>query len=240
MQLSCWHRWSGMTLLAALVGIGLAQADQLPAQALSHDSTAAPLQHEFLQWQFSYRGAGVKAEGIVTTDVQPSPDGTYRIVKVEGKRNRRDILGLAPDGEVVTMQGHLFADNRLWSGSPFLSQGGFTFRTKRGQYFNVCYSGPYEGCGENGYHEFNYRSEPRAIDFKLEQIGVVTDMALAMDAESPADDCNEAYVAAVATWSDRFVPNLDTASPQVMLTGNPAPIAAAPSCTSSIDPRNTP
>jgi hypothetical protein len=137
----------------------------------------APAPEYFLLWEFSYRGPGVKATGQITTRGEVSPDGTYEIVAVNGKRNRREILTLEPPGELRTMYGLLFSDNRLWAQPPYFTQGGFSFRDKHARLFNVCYTGPYEGCGEAGelgYFEEDFRgSKPIPIAFTIKQIGPV-------------------------------------------------------------------
>jgi hypothetical protein len=153
-------------------------ADALAAAAAAVEATTPPAPEQFLLWEFSYKGPGVRAEGQITTKGEISPDGTYEIVAVDGKRNRREIVTLEPPGELRTMYGLLFSDNRLWVQSPHFTQGGFSFRDRHARLFNVCYTGPYEGCGEAGklgYFEEDFRgSKPIPIAFNLKQIGPVT------------------------------------------------------------------
>jgi hypothetical protein len=189
------RRWLTLALLAAgwcarvdAVGVPATLPAEPPAQASQEQpvaaippamiaQTQAPAPEALLQWEFSYKGYRIKAEGTVMTRAEPRPDGTYEIVSVTGKRNKRDILRLQPAGELMTMYGLLFADNRLWAQSPYLTQSGFTFRMGRGRFFNVCYSGPYEGCGNiadkdyrPGYYEYDFRGEERPIEFTLKRL----------------------------------------------------------------------
>jgi len=146
------------------------------AAATANAALAASPEPELLvQWEFKYKGPHLKAEGLVTTKAKPSRDGTYEILAISGKRNRKNILLLEPPGELITMYGPLFSDNRLWVQSPHLNQSGFSFRTKRGRYFNVCYSGPYEGCGDGnlGYFEHDFKGVPVPIEFSLKRLDTV-------------------------------------------------------------------
>jgi len=154
--------------------------------------TTAPAPEALLQWEFSYKGHRIKAEGTVLTRAEPRPDGTYEIVSVTGKRNKREIRRLQPAGELMTVYGLLFADNRLWVQPPYLTQSGFTFRMDRGRFFNVCYSGPYDGCGNvakkdyrRGYYEYDYRGEERPIEFTLKRLDTMV-VAVVPPAESEA------------------------------------------------------
>jgi hypothetical protein len=157
--------------------------DALPADAAATEPATPPAPEQLLLWEFSYKGPGVKATGQITTRGEVSPDGTYEIVAVTGKRNRREIVTLEPPGELRTMYGLLFSDNRLWVQSPHFTQGGFSFRDGHARLFNVCYTGPYEGCGEAGklgYFEEDFRgSKPIPIAFNLRQVGTATVSAAA-------------------------------------------------------------
>jgi hypothetical protein len=154
-------------------------ADASTIEAAANEAATPPATPEqLLVWEFSYKGPGVKAKGQITTKGEVSPDGTYEIVAVSGKRNRRDIVTLEPAGELRTMYGLLFSDNRLWMQSPHFTQGGFSFRDQHARLFNVCYTGPYEGCGaagQLGYFEEDFRgSKPIPIAFELKQVGTIT------------------------------------------------------------------
>ena len=149
------HRWLTLALLAAswcvrvdAAGVPATRAAEPAAQASQEQPIAevasattaeslAPAPEKLLQWEFSYKGYRIKAEGTVLTRAEPRPDGTYEIVSVTGKRNKREILRLQPAGELMTVYGLLFADNRLWVQSPYLTQSGFTFRMDRGP-FSTC------------------------------------------------------------------------------------------------------
>jgi len=207
------HRWLTLVLLAAgwcvrvdAVGVPATRAAQPAAQASQEQPIAevasattaeslAPAPETLLQWEFSYKGYRIKAEGTVLTRAEPRPDGTYEIVSVTGKRNKRDILRLQPAGELMTVYGLLFADNRLWVQSPYLTQSGFTFRMDRGRFFNVCYSGPYEGCGNiakkgyrPGYYEYDFRGEERPVEFTLKRLDtVVVAVVPPAETESPPE-----------------------------------------------------
>jgi hypothetical protein len=163
---------AGIALIALAFGAvaepGSGATGAVPLLAIPVESApAGPPVVDLLQWPFKYRGRGVKAEGIVVTYAQPKADGAYQIVAVEGRRNRRDIVALEPAGELITSRGYMFSDNRLEQIPPYLTQSGFSFRTKQGRVFNVCFAGPYEGCGESGYQEHDSRNYSRPIEFEL-------------------------------------------------------------------------
>jgi hypothetical protein len=170
-----------------------------------------PVPERLLTWEFSYKGRRIKVEGTVLTRAQPSPDGTYEIVSITGKRNKRDIQRLVPKGELMTMYGLLFSDNRLWGQPPYLTQSGFTFHTARGIYFNVCYTGPYEGCGDitsedfrSGYYEADFKGMQRPIEFTLKRTDtIVVAVVQPLEQDLPLDviqtcDPDETSRAAVA------------------------------------------
>jgi hypothetical protein len=192
-----------------------------------------PVPERLLQWEFSYQGRRLKAQGFVLTRAEPSPSGTYEIVSITGKRNKRDIGRLVPQGELMTMYGLLFSDNRLWTQPPYLTQSGFTFHTGSGVYFNVCYTGPYEGCGDitqddyrPGYYETDFRGRQRPIEFTLKPTSTVVvavvppleenlplDVIQTCDSAAPSRE-SLAWVAA-GTMTSFSAPGSDAASADV-------------------------
>jgi hypothetical protein len=164
---------AGLALIAlafgALAQPGPEATGAVPLLAVPvRSAPAGPPLVDLLQWPFKYRGRGIHAEGIVVTYAKPRADGAYQIVAIEGRRNRREIVALEPAGELITSRGYMFSDNRLEQIPPYLTQSGFSFRTKQGRVFNVCFAGPYEGCGESGYQEHDSRSYSRPIEFELQ------------------------------------------------------------------------
>jgi hypothetical protein len=156
---------AGMALLAAL---GAFAADPAPAA----DPAAAAAEPAPLQWQFSYKGPRVTARGVVSTAAVPEPDGSYRILSITGKRNGRRITELVPAGEMVTAHTFLFSDNRLLPASPFIGEGGFSFRTSKSEYFNVCHAGDEGFCGRKGYREYDGKRGGRPIQLELTRIPI--------------------------------------------------------------------
>ena len=87
------HRWLTLVLLAAgwcvrvdAVGVPATRAAEPAAQASQEQPIAevasatnaerlAPAPETLLQWEFSYRGYRIKAEGTVLTRAEPRPDG---------------------------------------------------------------------------------------------------------------------------------------------------------------------
>ena len=124
-----------------------------------------------IQWKFSYTGHRVKAQGIVETAADPEPDGSYRILSVTGKRNGKRIVELLPEGDVLTSaEQFMFADNRLLPASPYVGEGGFSYRTSDSNYFNLCHAGEDGNCGSEGYREFDGKKGGRAVRFELTRI----------------------------------------------------------------------
>jgi len=143
-----------------------------------------------IQWQFSYTGHRVKARGVVQTAADPEPDGSYRILSVTGKRNGKRIVELMPEGEMVTSdEQFMFADNRLLPASPFVSEGGFSYRTSDSSYFNLCHAGEDGNCGARGYGEFDGKKGYRSVEFELTRIPDATpaDAPVAADGRSAND-----------------------------------------------------
>jgi hypothetical protein len=165
---------------AALLVLG-----SLFASALVADPAAV------IYWQFSYTGPRVAARGVVETEANPEPDGSYRILSVTGKRNGKRIVELLPEGEVLTSaEQFMFADNRLLPVSPFVSEGGFSYRTSDSKYFNLCHAGENGNCGAQGYGEFDGKKGFRAVRFELTRIPDTTtpaDMPVAPDGRSAGD-----------------------------------------------------
>jgi hypothetical protein len=123
-----------------------------------------------MRWNFSYTGPRVTARGVLETAAVPEPDGSYRIVSITGKRNGRRIVELVPAGEIVTAHTMLFGDNRLLPASPFVGDGGFSFRTSNKQYFNVCHAVDEGNCGWKGYREFDGKRAGRPIRLELSRV----------------------------------------------------------------------
>jgi hypothetical protein len=96
-------------------------------------------------WDFSYTGAGVSANGVLTTDSVLN-GGAYLITDISGQRNGETILSLVPAGTF----GNLFSDNLLFPNAPFLDNSGVTYLTASGAY-NFCYAG--SDCGSSGYQD---------------------------------------------------------------------------------------
>ena len=143
-----------------------------------------------IKWQFSYTGHRVKAWGIVETAADPEPDGSYRILSVTGKRNGKRIVELLPEGDVLTSaEQFMFADNRLLPASPYVGEGGFSYRTSDSNYFNLCHAGEEDGgCGSEGYREFDGKKGERAVQFELTRIGEEAPTAMPATDERRAAD----------------------------------------------------
>jgi hypothetical protein len=135
-------------------------------------SPAAPptVEPEIVQWQFSYQGPLVTARGVVSTAAMPEPDGSYRILSITGKRNGKRIVELMPAGEFVTTRTFLYSDNRLLPASPFIGEGGFSYRTSDAKYFNVCHAGEDGTCGRKGYREYDGKRGGRSIQLVLKRV----------------------------------------------------------------------
>jgi hypothetical protein len=159
---------SASVAVAALVLFGAAAAAADPDPA----SPAAPttVEPEIVQWQFSYQGPLVSARGVVSTAALPEPDGSYRILSITGKRNGKRIVELIPAGEFLTTQTFLYSDNRLLPATPFIGEGGFSYRTSDANYFNVCHAGEDGTCGRKGYREYDGRRGGRSIQLVLKRV----------------------------------------------------------------------
>lgn len=152
--------------LALVLGYGVV-ADSADPPAVSGDE-AVPT--EVLRWNFSYTGPRVTARGVIETAAVAEPDGSYLILSIAGKRNGRRIVELVPAGEIVTAHTMLFGDNRLLPASPFVGEGGFSYRTSNKQYFNVCHAVEEGNCGWKGYREFDGKRAGRPIRLELSRI----------------------------------------------------------------------
>jgi hypothetical protein len=143
-----------------------------------------------IKWQFSYTGHRVKARGIVETAADPEPDGSYRILSVTGKRNGKRIVELLPEGDVLTSaEQFMFADNRLLPASPYVGEGGFSYRTSDSNYFNLCHAGEEDGgCGSEGYREFDGKKGERAVRFELIRMPDETPAAMPAPEQSSVVD----------------------------------------------------
>jgi hypothetical protein len=131
-------------------------------------ATAAAADSAVMRWQFSYKGPRVTARGVLETAAEPEADGSYRILSITGKRNGKRIVELLPEGEMLTSEEQfMFADNRLLPTSPYMTEGGFSFRTSDTKYFNVCHAGEDGYCGGGGYREFDGRRGGRVVEFEL-------------------------------------------------------------------------
>jgi hypothetical protein len=150
----------------ALFGTAAVTADPDPVSP----AAATTVEPEIVQWQFSYRGPLVSARGVVSTAALPEPDGSYRILSITGKRNGKRIVELIPAGEFVTTQTFLYSDNRLLPASPFIGEGGFSYRTSDAKYFNVCHSGEDGTCGRKGYREYDGKRAGRSIQLVLKRV----------------------------------------------------------------------
>ena len=134
-------------------------------------ATVAAADSAVMRWQFSYKGPRVTARGVLETAATPEADGSYRILSITGKRNGKRIVELLPEGEMLTSEEQfMFADNRLLPGAPYMTEGGFSYRTSDSKYFNVCHSGEDGYCGREGYREFDGRKGGRYVDFELVRI----------------------------------------------------------------------
>ena len=114
-----------------------------------------------LEWQFSYSGAGVTADGILTTLATPV-GGDYQIVGLQGERNGMAMNALLPGGTwSASGGGLLISDNLLSPTDPFLDLYGFTFHSgndrdnvydDNGQYYELagvdCLA---SNCGQPGH-----------------------------------------------------------------------------------------
>jgi hypothetical protein len=158
------------TLAFALSSGALAEPEPPAVPAVPVVPADPPAPAELMKWTFSYTGPRVSARGVLETPALPEPDGSYRIVSITGKRNGRRIVELVPAGDMVTDHTMLFADNRLLPASPFVGEGGFSYRTSNKQYFNVCHAVEEGQCGWKGYREFDGRRAGRPISLELSRV----------------------------------------------------------------------
>jgi hypothetical protein len=142
-----------------------------------------------IKWQFAYTGPRVTARGIVETAADPEPDGSYRILSVTGKRNGKRIVELLPEGEMLTSaEQFMFSDNRLLPASPYVSEGGFSYRTSDSNYFNLCHAGEDGNCGAKGYREFDGKKGGRPVRLELTRIPGETPAAVPAPEQRSAVD----------------------------------------------------
>lgn len=157
--------------MAALATLALVLASVVAADTnppVQPGDESAPT--EVVRWNFSYSGPRVTARGVLETAAVPEPDGSYRIVSIIGKRNGKRIVELVPAGEIVTAHTMLFGDNRLLPASPFVGDGGFSFRTSNKEYFNVCHAVEEGHCGWKGYREYDGKRAGRPIRLELTRV----------------------------------------------------------------------
>jgi len=126
-------------MLQTLFSIALITLTALPANAA-------------IQWNWSYSGAGIAANGTLTTVDAANSDGGYLITGIGGTRNAETITGLQPTGTAIPGNEPFAVDNLIFAGpGPQLTGHGFGFSTSGGNYSNPFYA---DFLPAPGYLEF--------------------------------------------------------------------------------------
>lgn len=91
-----------------------------------------------ISWQWQYSGPGIAAQGTLTTEPTPGPDGFYRVLSIRGKRNGKSIRSLHPEGQPIPGNEPYVLDNRIrpTTGLPF-TKAGIGFALSSGTYVSL-------------------------------------------------------------------------------------------------------
>jgi hypothetical protein len=105
-----------------------------------------------IQWNWSYSGSGITANGTLTTVDAANSDGGYLITGIAGTRNAETITGLQATGTPIPGNEPFAVDNLIFAGpGPQLTSHGFGFSTSGGNYSNPFYA---DFLAVPGYLEF--------------------------------------------------------------------------------------
>ncbi len=105
-----------------------------------------------IQWNWSYSGSGITANGTLTTVDAANAEGGYLITGITGTRNAETITGLQPTGTPIPGNEPFAVDNLIFAGpGPQLTSHGLGFSTSDGNYSNPFYA---DFLAVPGYLEF--------------------------------------------------------------------------------------
>jgi hypothetical protein len=89
-----------------------------------------------LNWNWSYSGTGITAQGTFITNDTPDSLGFYLITAITGTRNGETIIGLQPTGTPIPGNEPFYVDNLISLNAYQLTIDGFGFQTSGGNYVN--------------------------------------------------------------------------------------------------------
>ena len=89
-----------------------------------------------LNWNWSYSGDGITADGRFITDDTPDALGFYLITSITGTRNGTAITALQPTGTPIPGNEPFAVDNLVGLDGPQLTHNGFGYAIAGGTYAN--------------------------------------------------------------------------------------------------------
>ncbi|MFN9174079.1 MAG: PEP-CTERM sorting domain-containing protein [Synechocystis sp.] len=89
-----------------------------------------------LNWNWSYSGTGITAQGTFITNDTPDNLGFYLITGITGTRNGETIIGLQPTGTSIPGNEPFHVDNLISLNAQQLTKDSFGFQTSGGNYVN--------------------------------------------------------------------------------------------------------
>lgn len=126
-------------------------------------------------WNWHYAGAGIAAEGTLTTSDTANSEGFYEIIGITGARNGAKITGLQPSGTAIPGNSGYPVDNLISRNRPQLTGHGFGFSIAGGDYANPFY---------NGSSYLEYVASPPYPDGKGSELPVRFSAKLVPEADS--------------------------------------------------------
>jgi hypothetical protein len=93
-----------------------------------------------LNWDWSYTGAGIAANGTFATNDTPDNSGFYLITGITGTRNGVTITGLQPSGTPIPGNEPFAVDNLISLNPQQLTGDGFGYSTASGSFVSPFYA----------------------------------------------------------------------------------------------------